>query len=224
MVDFNINVECIVATYQNRMKFTTLKQMIKMRGWSSGTQKSHSNQRKFCWSVCTEYFFFHVSTKLFHVICQSCKYFHNLTSHQFYCSLCLFESISKWKIHHLSVHVHERKGHLKLPCSLNRQGKNCECIQHTRSSLSLCWAAIGFYFIIQLCAFVFLHLWCGSCITFPIHKEHFAKITIKVEFRGTSHLWNLVLFMYFVLKQIADRASKHYEERVCACVYQKWDR
>jgi len=30
--------------------------------------------------------------------------------------------------------------------------------------------------------------------------------------------------MYFVLKQIADRASKRYEERVCACVYQKWDR
>jgi len=83
--------------------------------------------------------------------------------------------------HYFKVQVHERKGHLKLPCSLTRQGKNCECIQHTReciqhtreciqhtreciqhtreciqhtrSSLSLYWAATGFYFINQpLCA------------------------------------------------------------------------
>jgi len=25
------------------------------------------------------------------------------------------------------MQVHKRKGHLKLPCSLNRQGKNYEC-------------------------------------------------------------------------------------------------
>jgi len=62
--------------------------------------------------------------------------------------------------HYFKVQVHERKGHLKLPCSLTRQGKNCECIQHTReciqhtrSSLSLYWAATGFCFINQpLCA------------------------------------------------------------------------
>jgi len=32
MADFNINFERIVVIYQNRMKFTTLQQMIKMRG------------------------------------------------------------------------------------------------------------------------------------------------------------------------------------------------
>jgi len=30
--------------------------------------------------------------------------------------------------------------------------------------------------------------------------------------------------MYCVIKQIADRASKRYQERLCACGYQKWER
>jgi len=85
-------------------------------------------------SVCTKIFFIPLSTKLFRVICRSCNYFYHLPSHQ-YLLFCLFASVSRWKNHCFKVQVHERKGHLKLPCSLTRQGKNCECIQHTRSSL-----------------------------------------------------------------------------------------
>jgi len=35
------------------MNSTTLKQMQKIRDWTSGSQKSHANQRKILWSVRT---------------------------------------------------------------------------------------------------------------------------------------------------------------------------
>ena len=45
-----------------------------------------------------------------------------------------------------SMQIHKRKGHLKLLCSLTRQGKIVNVIQHTRSCLSIYWAAICFCF------------------------------------------------------------------------------
>jgi len=44
------------------------------------------------------------------------------------------------------MQVHKRKGLLKLPCSLSRQGKIVNVIQHTRSRLSIYLAAICFCF------------------------------------------------------------------------------
>jgi len=48
---------------------------------------------------------------------------------------------------------HERKGHSRLPCSLNRQGKYCECYPaHSFQFIIIMGGFIGFYFINQPCA------------------------------------------------------------------------
>jgi len=57
-----------------------------------------------------------------------------------------------WRRDCFKVQVHERKGHFEAALQLIGKVKTVNVIQHTRSSLSLYWAAIGFYFINQLCA------------------------------------------------------------------------
>jgi len=73
-------------------------------------------------------------------------------------------------------------------------------------------------------------------ITFLIHKEQFAfqvralRITIKLDFWGIlggfifSEIWFFSCIAHCVIKQLADRASEHYQERVCTCSYQKRER
>jgi len=55
------------------------------------------------------------------------------------------------------MQIHKRKGDLKLPCSLSRQGKNCEC-----------YPAYSFQFINieRLYASAFISQPCALCITF----------------------------------------------------------
>ena len=118
---------------------------------------------KFCEVFALKIFLFPLSTKLFRVICRSCKYFYHLPSHQ-YLLFCLSASVSRWKRHNSKCQVHERKGHLKLPCSLKPgKPKIVNVSQHTRSSLSLYWAVIGFYFINQLCACISGSHACRDC-------------------------------------------------------------
>ena len=143
--------------------------------------------------------------------------------------VCIFASESRQKNHDFKLQVHERKGHSKLHCSLTRYGKYCEC-----------HPAHSFQFIIIMgdCR-ILLHqstmpiiycVWCfhicdvvvvkSLYIAFLVHKEQFAfpvhalRITIKFDFWGTLGgflLWNLVLSMYCVIKQIADRESRLYQ-------------
>ena len=72
----------------------------------------------------------------------------------FYCGLpiCELKSVEKTQIQS-PMQVHTRKGHLKLHCSLTiGKAKFANVIQHTRSCLSIYWAAICFHFINQPCA------------------------------------------------------------------------
>jgi len=119
MADFNKDYTRILIFCQNKMNFTTLKQMtndVRLNQWKP---KISWKPTKNLGSVCTKIFFIPLSTKLFRVICRSCNYFYHLPSHQ-YLLFCLFASVSRWKNHCFKVQVHERKGHLKLPCSLTR--------------------------------------------------------------------------------------------------------
>jgi len=56
----------------------TLKQMTKDERLNPWKPKSHANQRKILWCVCP----FSSSTKLFRVICRSCKYFYQFHPHE----------------------------------------------------------------------------------------------------------------------------------------------
>jgi len=51
MEDFNIDYIDILMFCQNKINSTKLKQMTK--GWTCEGQKSHANQHKILWSVCT---------------------------------------------------------------------------------------------------------------------------------------------------------------------------
>jgi len=195
-----------------------------MRYWTGERQKSHASQRKILWSIPT-WNFFPLFTNMFRIICRSCKYFYHFPPHQFL-FVCIFASESRQKKHDFSVQVRERKGHSKLPGSSTKQGKYCECHRTRSFSLSVWWAAMGFYFINQLCAFppCALYIAFDKCfyicdvevvkslyIAFLIHKEKFAlqvhalRITIKFEFVGTLGGFSLVKSGSFhVLRHKAD--------------------
>jgi len=105
----------------------------------------------------------------------------------------------------LKVQVHKRKGHIKLDCGLTKQGKNGDVIQHTRTCLSLYWAAWCFYFVNQPCALYSSRLVCcfyicevvvAKCCTLYtfltlkeqftlVSKVHALRTTIKLGFWGS---------------------------------------
>jgi len=85
------------------------------------------NSAKFCEVFALKFASLSLSTKLFRVICRSCKYFCHLPPYQTFNLFHLSASVNRNKIHYFEVQVHNCKGHLKLLCSLTKQGKNCEC-------------------------------------------------------------------------------------------------
>ena len=155
----------------------TLKQMTKNKKWKPKIScKLAQNFVK-----CSHISFFSLSTKLFRVICQTCKYFHHLSLHQ-YLLFCYLR-------HHW----------MKLQCDLTWPGKSCEC--HPAHSFLLIISG-GYMLLFHQTTRIIYCLWhifstsfmwyLQTLRTFLIHKEQFAfpvhalRIIIKLDF---GELW-----------------------------------
>ena len=88
----------ILIFCQNKMNFTTLKQMTNDETEPVEAKNLMQTSAKFCEVLALKISFFSLSTKLFRVICRSCVYFYHLSPHQLLL-FCLFASASREKNH-----------------------------------------------------------------------------------------------------------------------------